>query len=273
MQSKARGSPDPELQDLLMDVLAGDPAAAGFEVHYQPIVRLDDSATVAVEALARWHHPVAGRIEPSMFVAAAERRGLVGVLDDFVLDRACADADALADAHGHEVGVHVNISAKRLGRPDLDAAIAWVLGRHRLSASRLTLEITETTRIEDLSVAAAAVRRIRERGVRVALDDLGSAFNTLAQLRALPVDVVKLDATLTGAHVEAWNTEALCRSLLFVCQQMRLSVVAEGIETVRQATALQAMGCHLGQGFLYGAPLRLAGAATPQRRARHRAGA
>src|SRR5688572_16471020 len=123
-QGKAQDFSAQELQQLL-DVLAGDPAAAGFEVHYQPIVRLADGATVAVEALARWHHPVAGRIEPSVFVAAAERRGLMAVVDDFVLDRACADAEALARVHGRDVCVHVNVSAYRLGRPDLDAAIAW----------------------------------------------------------------------------------------------------------------------------------------------------
>jgi diguanylate cyclase len=258
MQSNVHDCANPELQELLADVLAGDPAAAGFEVYYQPIVRLADGATVALEALARWQHPVAGCIEPSMFVTAAERGGLMGVLDDFVLDRACADADALAEAHGDEVGVHVNISAIRLGRPDLDAAVAWVLRKHRLPARRLTLEITETTRIEDLTAAAAAVQRLRARGVRVALDDLGSEFNTLARLRALPVDLVKLDAALTGAAAGSWNTEEQCRSLVAACHQMRMRMVAEGIETARQAIVLQVMGCQLGQGFLFGAPMRLA---------------
>lgn len=273
LQSKMYGVSNARLHQLIADALAGDPAAAGFEVHYQPIVQLDDAATVAVEALARWHHPVAGWIEPDMFVASAEHVGLMGVLDDFVLNRACADADALADVHGREVDLHVNVSASRLGLPDLDAAVAWALGRHRLPPGRLTLEITETTRIADLRVAAAWVRRIREHGVRVALDDFGSGFNALKQLHALPVDVIKLDAALTGADVELWRTEALCRSVLTICNQMGLSVVAEGIETARQALALQRLGCHLGQGFLYGVPLRLEAVATPSRRARDGTGA
>lgn len=246
------------LDNLVAAVLArGDPAAAGFEVHYQPIVRLDDCAIVAVEALARWRHPVAGRIEPGMFVPAAERVGLIGVLDDFVLNRACADAGALADAHGHEVDLHVNVSASRLSQPDLDRVVATVLDRRGLRPGRLTIEITETSRVTDLNAAAACLQRIRERGVRFALDDFGSGFNTLAQLHALPVDLIKLDATLTKAAAESWRTGALCRSTLAICHEMGLGAIAEGIETASQALALRRMGCHLGQGYLYGRPVRL----------------
>lgn len=244
------------LHDLLT-ALAGDPAAAGFEVHYQPIVRLEDAAVVAVEALARWYHPIAGYVDPASFTAAAERAGLAGVLDDFVLNYACADAEALADAFDRYVDLHVNISASRLGRPQLEAALASVLQRHRLRPSRLVIEITETSRIADLEAAADAVHRIRQRNVGVALDDFGSGFNMLAQLHALPVDVIKLDASLIGSGANALRTEALCRSVLGICEQMALKVIAEGIETVTQAQALRLMRCHLGQGYLYGSAMRL----------------
>lgn len=273
MQIEMYGAPSWWLHELIADALTGDPAAVGFEVHYQPIVRLEDTAIVAVEALARWHHPVAGRIEPDLFVTCAERAGLMGVLDDFVLNRACAAADVLAQAHGHAVDLHVNVSASRLGRPDLEAAVAWALHRYRLPPGRLVLEITETSRIADLDAAAACVLRIRGRGVRVALDDFGSGFNALEQLHALPVDIVKLDAALTSPDVEPWRTDALCRSVLSICNRMGLSVVAEGIETAPQALALRLMGCHLGQGYLYGIPLGLEPAVTPRRSARDRVGA
>ncbi|MCW6010912.1 EAL domain-containing protein [Micromonospora sp. CPCC 205371] len=256
------GSGDPHLPDLLAAALTGDPASAGFEVHYQPIVRFEDAATVAVEALARWSHPVAGAVDPDVFVKVAERAGLVANLDDFVLDRACGDAAALAETYGQAIDVHVNVSAGRLGRPELEAALDGALARHGLRPGRLVLEITETSRITDLSAAAAAARRIRARGVRVALDDFGSGFNALAQLHALPVDVVKLDAALTDIETEPERAEALCRSVLAICAELQVAVVAEGVETVSRAGALARLGCRLGQGYLYGQPRPLQGLTT-----------
>lgn len=247
-----------ELYDVLMRALAGDPSAAGFEVHYQPIVRLADEATVAMEALARWHHPIAGDIAPALFVPLAERAGLMGVLDDFVLHSACAEVEPLSAAFGHAIDMHVNVSASRLGRPDLEAAVTWVLDRSRLRPHQLILEITETSRITDLKVAAAAVWRLRERNVRVALDDFGAGFNALSQLHALPVDTIKLDATLTAPDSrEPWRTEALCGSVLAICHGLGLTVVAEGIETPEQGRTLRQLGCRLGQGHLYGSALHL----------------
>jgi diguanylate cyclase len=244
------------LNELLV-ALARDPAAAGFEVHYQPIVRLEDAAIVGVEALARWHHPVVGDVEPSTFMAVAERAGLAGVLDNFVLSLACADAHVLAEVYGQQLDLHVNVSASRIGRPGLEVAVTRALDRHRLQPGRLVLEITETSRVDDLSAAAAAVRRLREANVGVALDDFGSGFNMLAQLHALPVDVIKLDAMLIKPGADAWRASALCRSVVAICEQMSLRVIAEGVETVSQTDALLDMRCHLGQGYLYGAPLRL----------------
>jgi EAL domain-containing protein (putative c-di-GMP-specific phosphodiesterase class I) len=246
MQSKAPSATEVPLHELLADVLAGDPAAGGFAVEYQPIVRLASRATVAVEALACWRHPDAGAIEPSQFMAAAEQTGLTGVLDDFVLDKACASADALTTAYGLDVPVHVNVSARRLARPDLFAVIDWALGRYKLAASRLVVEFACTSRIEDIGVAARAIQRIRGRGVRVCIDDFGSGYDIMTQLQGLPIDLIKLDARITGAEV-----------VLQVCQRIGMSVVAQGITTAGQALALQEMGCQLGQGELYGPPLRL----------------
>jgi EAL domain-containing protein (putative c-di-GMP-specific phosphodiesterase class I) len=257
MQSKAPAAIAVPLHELLAEVLAGDPAAGGFEVQYQPIVRLANIATVAVEALARWCHPEAGTIEPSQFMAAAERTGLTGVLDDFVLNQACADADALTAAYGLDVPVHVNVLARRLPRPDLYAAIDWALGRYKLAASRLVLEVAHTNRIEDTGGAVKALQRIRDRGVRVGIDDFGSGYDIVTQLQGLPIDLIKLDARITGAGVDATRTEGMCQAVLEVCQRIGLSVIAQGIATADQALALREMGCQLGQGELYGPPLRV----------------
>ncbi|MEV0898633.1 bifunctional diguanylate cyclase/phosphodiesterase [Actinoplanes sp. NPDC049802] len=257
--------PNADLPQLLAGALAdgGSPAEAGFEVHYQPIVRLGDSETVAVEALARWTDPVAGPVHPDVFVTMAERTGLVAAIDDFVLDRACADAAALADRFGHPIDLHVNVSAGRLGQQGLEDAVRAALARHSVPAARLIIEITETLRIPDLPRAAAVVGRLRALGVRVALDDFGSGYNALAQLHAIPVDIVKLDATLTDVSSASDRSGALCRSVLAICAELGITVVAEGLETPERSAALNDLGCPLGQGYLFGAPAPLAALGPP----------
>ncbi|HEY7272456.1 MAG TPA: EAL domain-containing protein [Actinoplanes sp.] len=250
----ADGGPHADLPHLLARALTGAPAAAGFEVFYQPIVRFADGATVAVEALARWTDPVVGPVDPDVFVTVAERTGLVAAIDDFVLDRACADAAALANAYGRPIDVHVNVSAARLGQGCLFDAVVQALERHAVRPSRLVVEITETRHIPDLPDAAAVAARLRSLGVRIALDDFGSGYNALAQLHALPVDVVKLDSALTDVEVAPDRAEALCRSVLAICAALNITVIAEGIESAGPARALAAMGCELGQGYLFGQP-------------------
>ncbi|MFI1992868.1 putative bifunctional diguanylate cyclase/phosphodiesterase [Actinoplanes sp. NPDC020271] len=259
--------PNADLPQLLAGALSGgSPAAAGFEVFYQPIVRLSDGATVAVEALARWTDPIAGPVHPDVFVTMAERTGLVSAIDDFVLNQACADAQALADRFGRPIAVHVNVSAGRLGQQGLEDAVDAALARHAMPPARLVVEITETLRIPDLPRAAAMVERLRARGVRVALDDFGSGYNALAQLHGMPVDTVKLDSTLTDVDTAPDRAGALCRSVLAICADLGITVVAEGIETDERAAALAGLGCPLGQGYLFGPPARLAelGRAAPE---------
>ncbi|WP_433295263.1 putative bifunctional diguanylate cyclase/phosphodiesterase [Actinoplanes sp. CA-030573] len=250
----ADGAPHADLPHLLAQAL-GRPAAAGFEVYYQPIVQLADGVTVAVEALARWTLPAAGgAVHPDVFVTVAERTGQVAAIDDFVLDQACADASRLALVFGRPIDVHVNVSAARLGQPGLEEAVHAALSRHSIPPSRLIIEITETHRIQDLPAAAAAATRLRALGPRIALDDFGSGFNALAQLHSLPVDIVKLDSTLTDVDVEPDRAGAVCRSVLAICDELNITVVAEGIETPARAAALAKLGCPLGQGYLFGQP-------------------
>ncbi|HEU4348580.1 MAG TPA: EAL domain-containing protein [Actinoplanes sp.] len=251
----ADGGPHADLPRMLASALAGDPAAAGFEVYYQPIVRFADGATVAVEALARWTDPVAGPVDPDVFVTVAERTGLVAAIDDFVLDRACADAATLANIYGRPIDVHVNVSAARLGQHGLADAVLRSLERYAVRPSRLVVEITETRRIPDLPHAVMVAGRLRASGVRVALDDFGSGYNALAQLHSLPVDIVKLDSTLTDVDVDPDRAGALCRSVLAICVELGVAVVAEGIETIPRAHAMADLGCPMGQGYLFGQPL------------------
>jgi EAL domain-containing protein (putative c-di-GMP-specific phosphodiesterase class I) len=171
-----------------------------------------------------------------------------------VLDQACSDAAALAVVYGRPIDMHVNVSAARLSQHGLEESVVGALARTGMPASRLVLEITETRRIQDLPSAAAVVDRLRAHGVRIALDDFGSGFNALAQLHSLPVDIVKLDSTLTDVDIAPDRAGALCRSVLAICTDLNIAVVAEGIETPSRALALAEVGCMLGQGYLFGQP-------------------
>ncbi|OLB76689.1 MAG: hypothetical protein AUI14_17960 [Actinobacteria bacterium 13_2_20CM_2_71_6] len=246
---------DPDLPRLLaMALQAGD--GGGLDVHYQPIIAMDGGLVVAVEALARWRHPVLGEVAPDVFVAAAERAGLIDALDNLVLRRACREVAELA-ARGTVLDLHVNVCARRLCEPELEAAVLAALVEHDLPGSRLVLEITETSWIPDLTRAAEAIARLRGLGVRLAIDDFGTGYNTLAQLHLLPVDIVKLCQAHTALDGDGARLEALCGAVVSICRSLGLAVVAEGVETPTQAGALARLGCQLGQGYLYGrsAPL------------------
>jgi predicted signal transduction protein with EAL and GGDEF domain len=242
-----RGELDGRVHPDLPTLLAGALAAGRIGVHFQPIVRIGDGTTVAVEALARWTDDKLGPVSPQVFVAAAENSGLIAELDNLVLDQACRVAAEL-----DRIRLHVNVSASRLGCPTLEGSVRDALQRHGLPGTRLILEITETSRIPDLSDAVASVRRLREFGVQLALDDFGAGYNTLAQLHSLPADIVKLDQALTR---EA--DDALGQSVVAICRSMGMPVIAEGIETQAQVGRIVRWGCEFGQGYLYGksAPL------------------
>ena len=246
-----------DLSQLLAAALAEND---GLDVHYQPIVRLADGTVVAVEALARWTDPVVGPIPADLFITVAERAGLVGFVDDFVLDRACRDAAAFRGAWS-EVVVHVNVSALRFGEPEHEDEVLRALRRYGLAPHRLLLELTETARLDDLSAAQRSAARLAGRGVQLGLDDFGTGYNALHLLHALPVDLVKLDRSLVTAGTP--RSLAVCRSIVAICTDMGVRVIAEGIEDAGQVAAMAALGCGYGQGHRFGRPGPLPAVTNP----------
>jgi diguanylate cyclase (GGDEF)-like protein len=239
---------------------------AGFRLVYQPIVRLSDEVPLAVEALARWKAPDGTQVSPETFVRSAEGAGLGAELDALVLDMACREVSQLDPA----LTVHVNVGASRLGTAILENSIRAAMARYRLSAGQLVVEITETVPILDLPAGAEAIRRLQALGVLVALDDFGAGYSSLTCLHALPVDLIKLDRALTTG-VQPERDAALCRSLVGLCADLDLDVVAEGIETPEQAELISLAGCTVAQGYLFGRPaplaeLRLTPTPAPARR-------
>ena len=233
---------------------------AGFDVHYQPIVRLVDGAVVGLEALARWTEPGRGPVPPMTFVAAAEDGGLVGALDELVLGRACTEIAAVVPgAPGIPAPrLHVNVSASRLADRALPDVLARVLGASGLDPRRLVIEITETFRIADLAVAARVLEAVCALGPRIAMDDVGAGHTTLAALHELPVDVVKLDRGLIDNPLGPGRAARLARSVITVARSLGAVVVAEGIERRAQRADLALLGCELGQGYLFARPAPLA---------------
>ncbi|MGY1615500.1 putative bifunctional diguanylate cyclase/phosphodiesterase [Geodermatophilus sp. SYSU D00691] len=221
---------------------------------YQPIFIAGDGAAVAVESLARWAHPERGPISPADFVPLAEEAGLVGGLWLFVLDETCRqlaewDRDLGMSA---PMRANVNVSALQLDE-NLPVQVRAALRRHRLTASRLQLEITESALMTDPGLARAVLQQLRDLGVQVAIDDFGTGYSSLAYLRHLPVDCLKVDrsfvAELADGHAE------IASAVIALARNLNLCTVAEGVETVAQAEELARLGATYLQGFGLGRPM------------------
>lgn len=239
-----------EFPAALREAQGGVPA--GFALAYQPVVHLPDQTPAALEALARWTAPNGILIAPETFVAVAEASGLGATLDAMVLGLACRE---VKDA-GLDVDIHVNVGAARLGNPTFEEQVHRTFDECGMEPSRLVLEITETVPIVDLADAAAQIERFKALGIRIALDDFGAGYNSLTYLHALPVDIVKLDRSLAvGADPE--RDVALYRSVIGLCTDLGMDVVAEGIETQLQADTVYAAGCAFAQGHLFGKPVAI----------------
>jgi diguanylate cyclase (GGDEF)-like protein/PAS domain S-box-containing protein len=226
-----------------------------FTLHYQPLVRLSDESVTGFEALLRWNHPQRGLVAPGEFIPEAEATGQIIAIGRIVLEQACRQAKLLEDAHGlgRAPSMSVNVSARQFRDPELIDTVAEVLARTRLDASRLTLEITESTIMEDSEAALERLRDLKGLGVRIAIDDFGTGYSSLSYLRRLPVDVLKIDKSFVDGVAD--GGEALTRVIVSIGESLRLHTVAEGVELSSQAAALRRMGCEVAQGFHFARPM------------------
>jgi diguanylate cyclase (GGDEF)-like protein len=233
-------------------------SGGAIDVMYQPVVALDSTRMVALEALVRWQHPRHGLLPAELLLSAAEDADLLGRLEERVLDIACRDIARLRRTSGlTELTVHVNLSAQRTGDPRLAAGVRAALERHELPGQALIVELTETGQVPNLAIAAQVLGQIRELGVRLALDDFGTGFSGLSYLLHLPIDVVKLDRSLTTAAPDS-RAAAIRNAATTLILSLGLELIAEGVETEDQVAELAGLGCRLGQGFLYSKPRFLA---------------
>ena len=226
-----------------------------FRLDYQPVIELATRRVVAVEALVRWQHPTRGLVMPDDFIPTAEETGLIVPLGRWVLESACRCAKALQTREGvsDELVMSVNLSPRQFHDPNLVGDVAQAVDKAGIDPTTLVLEITESMLTADLDTTAETLGSLKELGVRLAIDDFGTGYSTLTYLRRFPIDILKLDRELICTDSGA-DTK-LAKALVGLGQTLELATVAEGIERPEQEAELRALGCELGQGFLFARPM------------------
>ena len=237
--------------------LVGAVERGELQLLYQPIVDLGTEVVHGVEALARWNHPVRGLIPPTVFVPIAEATGTIVPIGRWVLHEAVTQlARWRAEfPDGYPLTMEANLSAGQLADPGLVSTVAGLIAETGLDPRDLTLEITESSLVEDLDAALRPLRQLSAIGVRLALDDFGTGYSSLTYLRRLPVSMLKIDRSFVEDSDVAEPARVLLAGITSLGTGLGMQVVAEGVETERQARRVREAGCHLGQGFLWARPM------------------
>ena len=241
--------------DLRMAIDSGE-----IELRFQPQVSLADGRITGVEALARWRHGELGELGAARLFAAAARASLLPALSQHIHSAALAEVARWPASLGG-VNVAINVTASDLTRRDFAADLLAQAADHGVDPARLTVEVTEHELIADLRAAAALLATLRTAGVTVALDDFGSGYSSIAYLKALPLDYLKIDGGLSGDLLGTPRDQVVVRHVIAMARELGLAVIGEGIETEAHRALLAAAGATHYQGFLCAAPLDSAGLA------------
>lgn len=238
---------------LVTELAAALTDGSELDLHYQPRVRLSDGKCVALEALARWHHPTLGAVPPAQFIALAERAGLMRSLTEWVLDRGVAQLAAWRRA-GYDVGLSINVSNADFGA-DLVSRLEAATDRHGVRPSLLELEFTESTLLLHNDATGRHLAAIRELGAGIAIDDFGTGYSNLSSLRQMPATCLKIDQSFVRAMDASRHDAAIVRSIADLSHDLGFCVVVEGVETPRIYQAVREMACDEVQGYHVSRPL------------------
>ncbi len=225
-------------------------STGAFELYYQPLFDLDRSEVSGFEALVRWNHPERGLIMPDDFIPLAEETGLIVPIGEWVLRQACSEAAGWPE----QVKVAVNLSAVQLNTANLTELVFGALGASGLAASRLELEITESALLDNSEAAFATLRRLRDIGVRISLDDFGMGFSCLSYLRRFPFDKIKIDKSFIRDMGSDRQSVAIIQAVIGLGASLEMATVAEGVETRDEFDCLRAFGCTEVQGYYISRP-------------------
>ncbi|QDZ89509.1 EAL domain-containing protein [Shewanella decolorationis] len=227
-----------------------------FELHYQPQIDiLRGDKFIGMEALIRWRHPVDGFVRPDIFIKVAEACGLVVDIDRWVLRTACLDGARWAKAMTQPFKLSVNISAVHFRQPDFIDGVKKILSDTGMPAASLCLEITEGVLMKELQVAKTHLKQLDDLGIEVAIDDFGTGYSSLAYLRNFEVDTLKIDRSFLIDIASNAADQAIVSSIIELARNLKLNVVAEGVETVEQLEQIFSRGCYIIQGYYFAKPM------------------
>ncbi len=226
-----------------------------FVLHYQPLVNLQSGLIVGVEALIRWQHPELGLIMPDRFIHVAEETGLINPIGDWVLCEASRQAQAWCDSGLPAVVMAVNVAPVQFRQSGFIEVVAGALATSGLDAGRLELELTERTVMHDADVNMGTLSALHRMGVELSLDDFGTGYSSLAYLKRFPVGKLKIDRSFVNDLETDPDDWAIASTIVSMGRSLRMTVLAEGVETTEQLALLRKMGCDMAQGYLFSRPV------------------
>jgi EAL domain-containing protein (putative c-di-GMP-specific phosphodiesterase class I) len=226
-----------------------------FLVHYQPRVSVDSLEITGVEALVRWQHPQLGLIAPGEFIPLAEDTGLIVPLGEWVMRTACLQNKEWQALGFAPIQMAVNICARQFHDQDLAQTVIRILDETRLSPDHLELELTESSIMQNAEFASGVLSLLKGMGIKISIDDFGTGFSSLASLKRLPIDALKVDKSFVSDVTTDPDAAALVMAIITLAHNLRLKVIAEGVETEEQLRFLHLLRCDEIQGFLFSKPL------------------
>ncbi len=229
-----------------------------FVLHYQPKIDLRDGRLVGAEALIRWQHPQIGMVHPIEFIPLAEETGLILPLGEWVLRQACRQLVRWQAEGLQDLRIAINMSSRQFRQEDLAERVAGILQESGANPACITLELTESMVMQDVSSTLVALRALKQLGLSISLDDFGTGYSSLSYLRRFPIDELKIDKSFINDIHENPDDAAIASAIVAMALSLGLQVVAEGVENQAQADLLRKMGCNQVQGYYFSRPLDVA---------------
>jgi diguanylate cyclase (GGDEF)-like protein/PAS domain S-box-containing protein len=272
-QAKKRGKNNYQFFSQVMNAGASERAAiesglrqalsrGEFFLVYQPQMQLDSKQVIGLEALLRWNHPERGVVLPDEFLRIAETTGLIVPMGDWVLQAVCGQIREWMQQGVPDLRVAVNLSARQFKEKALAGTIRRILDEHKVPASNLELELTESTVMNDPESAAATLQQLKDMGMRLAIEDFGTGYSSLQYLKHFLIDSLKIDSRFTRYIATDAADQAIATAIITMGHSMNMNVIAEGVETAQQFEFLRTQGCDMAQGYYIDQPLSVANATT-----------